>query len=158
MLVRLIDKYHMRHFFTNDVLLLTSTVQCFYELVKEEIPDLAQFLDKVCVPVDVFAPSWFQTVFVGTELDERITVRIWDMFLLEGQPFLYKVSLALLQMLKEHIMKAKLEVLMKILRLERGYVDGLIDVDVLIENAMKVKTHPSMDPTNTEYHSLTPVN
>lgn len=144
----------MRHFFTNDVILLTSTVKCFYQLVKEEIPDLAQFLDKVCVPVDVFAPSWFQTVFVGTELDDNITVRIWDMFLLEGQPFLYKVSLALLDMLKEHIMKAKLETLMKILCLKRGYVDNLIDVDLLIENALKIKTHPSMDPTNEEYHPL----
>lgn len=150
----MIDKYHMRHFFTNNVVLLTSTVRCFYQLVKEEIPDLAQFLDKVCVPVDVFAPSWFQTIFVGTELDDEFTVRIWDMFLLEGQPFLYKVSLALLEMLKEHIMKSNLEVLMKILCLKRGYVDGLIDIDLLIENAMKIKNHPCMDPTNEEYHPM----
>lgn len=145
----------MRHFFTNDVALLLSTVKCFYQMVKEELPDLAAFLDKVCVPVDVFAPSWFQTIFVGTELDENITVRIWDMFLLEGQPFLYKVSLALLGMLKEHIMKSNLDTLMKILCLKRGYVDGLIDIDLLIENAMKIKTHPAMDPTNEEYHPLT---
>lgn len=151
-MVQIVNKYHMKNFYTEDIKLLMSTVAAFRDLLAEDIPDLAKFLEDEMIPVDVFAPSWFQSIFSGVDLNFDITVRIWDMFFCEGQQFLYKVSLAFLAILKDTLLHSGIEKAMKILQLRKGCLDLHIDPLELIENATKVKTRPSMDPTNEKYH------
>ena len=152
MLVQIINKYHMKNFYTDGIKLLRSTLVVFRTLLAEDLPDLAKFLNDNLIPIDVFVPAWFQSMFAGVDLNFRIVVRIWDMFFLEGLPFLYKVSLALLEMLKDVILQSGVEKAMKILQLRKGCTDTLIDPTALIERATKIKTRQSMDPTNKEYH------
>lgn len=142
----------MKNFYTDGVSLLISSVEAFRGLLAEDIPELAKFLEDNMIPIDVFAPSWFQSIFSGVDFNFHIVVRIWDMFFCEGQPFLYKVSLAFLSMLKDTLLQSGIEKAMKILQLRKGCLDFQIDPSVLIENATKIKTRPAMDPTNEEYH------
>lgn len=148
----MINKYHMKNFYTDGIKLLRSTLKAFKTLLAEDIPELSKFLEDSLIPIDIFIPSWFQTLFSGVDLNFHIVVRIWDMFFCEGQKFIYKVSLAFLGMLKDTLLHSGMENAMKILQLRKGCIDSKIDPSELIENAMKVKTRPSMDPINKEYH------
>ena len=152
MLIQIMNRYHMKNFYTDGVKLLRSTLAAFRALLAEDLPDLAKFLNDNAIPIDVFVPSWFQSMFAGVDLNFHIIVRIWDMFFLEGQAFLYKVSLAFLGMLKESLLQSGVENAVKILQLRKGCTDSLIDPTALIDRATKVKMRPSMDPTNKEYH------
>ena len=113
----------MKNFYTDGIKLLRSTLVVFRTLLAEDLPDLAKFLNDNLIPIDVFVPA-----------------------------FLYKVSLALLEMLKDVILQSGVEKAMKILQLRKGCTDTLIDPTALIERATKIKTRQSMDPTNKEYH------
>jgi hypothetical protein len=56
----------------------------------EEMPDLHQWMIDNSVISASFASEWFLTLFSAHSADAA--VRIWDVFLLEGTSFLYKVA------------------------------------------------------------------
>lgn len=56
--------------------------------------------ETACVPVTVLSSSWFSTLYCSTRLPRPVIERIWDVFFLEGIPFLYAFGLAFLKTYK----------------------------------------------------------
>jgi hypothetical protein len=61
-----------------------------FPLCAEEMPDLHQWMIDNSIISASFASEWFLTLFSAHSVDAA--VRIWDVFLLEGTSFLYKVA------------------------------------------------------------------
>lgn len=97
-LVQIVRKFSMRGFFVHGVPLLLSSVATFEDLLKKSLPDLAEHLEKESVPAMAFSSPWFHTIFSGTELPRELIGRIWDVFFVEGLPFLFCVAIAILKL------------------------------------------------------------
>lgn len=57
-------------------------------------------------PVTLCTASWFMSCFVGV-LPIEVTLRVWDCLFYEGSHFLFKVSLGLLKMSEEELLRGK---------------------------------------------------
>ena len=57
-------------------------------------------------PVTLCTASWFMSCFVGV-LPIEVTLRVWDCLFYEGSHFLFKVSLGILKLSEEELLKGK---------------------------------------------------
>jgi hypothetical protein len=73
--------------------------KCFDELVKQKIPTVHSALTRAGMSLSMFSVPWFVCLFVNTlPLDSAL--RCLDAFWYEGPPLLFKMGLAVLQMLE----------------------------------------------------------
>jgi hypothetical protein len=76
---------------------MTQTVlYVFSQLGALLVPTVWHHLESQGVHHSMYATSWFMTLFASSFPFELVT-RIFDIFLLEGQKIIYRVSLALLK-------------------------------------------------------------
>ncbi|CAH1795914.1 unnamed protein product [Owenia fusiformis] len=67
-------------------------------------PELCSFLDTKRITPDLYALSWFQTLFAST-CDLEVTHKMWDVYLLHSDPFLmFFLALVLVVNAKEQVM------------------------------------------------------
>ncbi|KAJ7577003.1 rab-GTPase-TBC domain-containing protein [Mycena floridula] len=71
------------------------------QVAKKILLDMSISPGKICHP-------WFSTLFVGT-LPTEYLHRVWDIFLYEGSPFLFRVGLALIYCCRRTILEATSE-------------------------------------------------
>ena len=70
------------------------------ELIKEKLPDLFDFLmDAMCDPKN-HTFQWFSCLF-SYNFSAEVTSRIWDLFFLKGAKILFRISLAILHIIKK---------------------------------------------------------
>ncbi len=66
--------------------------------MRQRMPATAEHLfDELGVIPSSFAPQWIMTVFTSS-FPLPLTMRVWDVFLAEGWPFVFKVMLALMEL------------------------------------------------------------
>jgi hypothetical protein len=68
------------------------------------LPDLSDHMKKLKIPTDIYAANWFITMFCY-ELSLDLVFCIIDVFLLEGIKSLLRISLALLDFMKDQLLK-----------------------------------------------------
>jgi len=94
-------------------------------------------LDLNMVMIDWLLPGWL------TDLPFSLTLRIWDIFLLEGMPFMFSVALALFKYFEHEILKiGDGPELLMFLKFDHGSMSGpagKIDTEVLIKSANSFK-------------------
>eukprot|EP00357_Protocruzia_adherens_P018801 CAMPEP_0115042508 /NCGR_PEP_ID=MMETSP0216-20121206/46306_1 /TAXON_ID=223996 /ORGANISM="Protocruzia adherens, Strain Boccale" /LENGTH=218 /DNA_ID=CAMNT_0002424633 /DNA_START=627 /DNA_END=1283 /DNA_ORIENTATION=+ len=83
---------------------LLADQQVFLELMKQYLPDLHDHLEAQSIDVTQFSLQWFISIF-AQNFHERVAVRIWDVFFLEKETFLFKVGLAAFKLLEEDLRK-----------------------------------------------------
>lgn len=91
----------------------------FSALVQKYLPDLHKRFVAEDIVVNLFAPSWFLTLFAAV-LPVRLVCRLWDFFLLRGWPVILSCALCILQWEQHHL--AALDMEGVLLRLKRFYV------------------------------------
>lgn len=72
-------------------------------------------------------------------------MRVWDGFMVDGIPFIYKSALAFLKITREKILKADVSETMSILHFEKGIMDD-IDPSYFIEVANRFKLKSDVNP------------
>jgi len=95
------------------------------------------------------ASQWFITIFLATKVTFRLLLRIWDVYLAEGQKTVFRVGLALLRYYQTALANANFEDIINILS---------VDVKNLGEDFMpfmlKIKvTHTQLQQLEAEFHS-----
>lgn len=82
---------------------------------------------------------------MGTGFPIEIAMRVWDCFMIDGLPFIYRAALAFLKIAREKILKTDVSGLMSILHFED---DTLKDIDptYFIDLANKIKFKNEVDP------------
>ncbi|KAL4244189.1 hypothetical protein ABKN59_010756 [Abortiporus biennis] len=95
---------HLRSYFSTTAVQLEVDASLFAKAVEANEPTIAKrlFVDMGIPPVDICRP-WFSALFVDA-LPSEYMQRVWDIFLFEGVPFLFRVGLALLSCCKSRIL------------------------------------------------------
>jgi hypothetical protein len=75
----------------------------FYDLFKARIPDLCSHMESVGFDPSLLAFQWL-VCFLSYNLPQDVSVKVWDMFFLKGTKMIFRVSLALLHLMKNELM------------------------------------------------------
>ncbi len=75
-------------------------------MFKELIPDLCKHLEEAGFDPSLLAFQWL-VCFLSYNLHESLSYRVWDLFFLKGPKIIFRISLALLHMMKKDLMKSK---------------------------------------------------
>ena len=60
------------------------------------MPKLYNHLLAEMITPTIYATQWFMTIF-SNNIPIKLTLRIWDVFFIEGQKIIYRVALAILK-------------------------------------------------------------
>lgn len=92
----LIEKYNMEGFYLNNFPGLEKSFYVLLALCKKHIPKIYDLFKNFGIHPSMYASQWFITIF-GVNFKFDILVRIFDVFLLEGEKILYRFALAILK-------------------------------------------------------------
>ena len=67
------------------------------------MPKLCAHLLSENIQPAMYATQWFMTIF-SNNIPLELTLRIWDMFFIEGQKVMYRVALAVLRINEKHLL------------------------------------------------------
>ena len=86
----------------------------FGSLLRQERPRLAAHFSSIGFSAGLVMTDWWLTIF-SRQFSPDIVGRIWDCFLLEGEPMLFRVGLALCSCLEPRLMEQPLEVCLSLI-------------------------------------------
>ncbi|KAJ7043121.1 rab-GTPase-TBC domain-containing protein [Mycena alexandri] len=103
--VSIMDSY-LRPYFSFNTRQIEVDAALFSSLLHDKDPQVAKkvLLEMKVTPVDMCRP-WFSTLFVDA-LPVDYLNRVWDLFLFEGIPFLFRVGLALFHCCRRQVLEA----------------------------------------------------
>lgn len=106
-LISLMNKYKQR---SNFIVGMPGVRKIFYKinaLVKHYIPSMFTHFQEENVFPAIFAATWFMPLYTNVFSTESV-VRIWDIFLHEGDKILYRVYVAVIRLLKDELLTRNL--------------------------------------------------
>ena len=120
--------------------------QILETLVRTKLPHLYAHFQKHDMIPATYATRWFLMMFIG-QVPFYCVVRIWDIFLAEGNYIMFCVALALLKMYQRELLHRDFE---KMMELFYTFPNAPIDVDRLIKESLKY-SKSGVDPAFIEY-------
>ncbi|XP_026219222.1 USP6 N-terminal-like protein isoform X2 [Anabas testudineus] len=132
-LVKLLSgqKHAMHGFFVPGFPKLMRFQEHHDRILKKMMPKLKQHLDNQEVFTSLYTMKWFFQCFLD-RTPFTLTLRIWDIYILEGERVLSAMSYTILKMHKKHLMKLSMEDLAEFLQ-ETLSKDFFFDDDYVIE-------------------------
>lgn len=94
------NKYKIKNLYTNygvDFYGLKISYYVLHRLFEKYLPKLYKHFMQEELHATMFATSWFLTIF-SQEVPIQLTLRVWDIFFIEGKKILYRVALAILKL------------------------------------------------------------
>ncbi|KAI8645828.1 rab-GTPase-TBC domain-containing protein [Parasitella parasitica] len=135
LLVSTIDRY-MNGYFTPTLSQLRIDAYIIGQLLKDKNPKLAEHLENNDVLPIMYIAQWFLTAFTMT-LPWDSVLRVWDAFYFEGIKVFYRVSLAIMDICKDHLLHScptNSELLAFLLHIPHEYLQP----DTLLETAFRI--------------------
>lgn len=105
LLANVFSRHHFVVFFAMDPGPLAPYYDLFDHLLEARLPALSSHLASAGIQCEMYVFGWFQTVFLKA-LPLSTAVRVWDAFLLEGTPALFRAALALMGLFEPLILRA----------------------------------------------------
>ena len=93
----MIEKYQMESFFLAGFPGLERAFYILMSLIKKHLRKVYDLLVKYQMCPSMFASQWFITVF-SVNLRYEVLVRVFDVFLLEGQKIMYRIAYGILKL------------------------------------------------------------
>ncbi|GLB36933.1 putative protein with domain in Tre-2, BUB2p, and Cdc16p [Lyophyllum shimeji] len=132
---------HIRPYFSSTATQIDVDASLFSRALESIDPAVAKkmFTDLAISPVNLCRP-WFTSLFVGC-LPSDFLNRVWDIFLFEGVPFLFRVALALVSCCRRPVLESTSEdaVLNTILRPSPALLPPGPDALIALALAVKLK-------------------
>lgn len=114
----------------------------FYQLdclIRDDLPDLSDHFSAIGIESHMYASQWFLTLFTA-KFPLFASFYILDLYLLEGVNTLFQVSLSLLQLSKEELLKSDFEGVLRYFRVILPKKFSTMDsAKVLLEYAVNTK-------------------
>ncbi|CDW83987.1 tbc domain-containing protein [Stylonychia lemnae] len=104
----------------------------FYDIFKEKIPDLCNHLESVGFDPSLLAFQWL-VCLLSFNLPQEVSVRVWDLFFLKGTKTIFRISLALLHLMKNELMQTT--DFAEIFEILEAFPRKLIDEKTLLQTA-----------------------
>ncbi|XP_078091984.1 USP6 N-terminal-like protein isoform X2 [Mustelus asterias] len=132
-LVRLLSdsKHSMHGFFVPGFPKLLRFQEHHDRILKKFMPKLKQHLDSQDVFTTLYTMKWFFQCFLD-RTPFTLTLRLWDIYMLEGDRILTAMSYTLLKLHKKHLMKLSMEDLIEFLQ-ESLAKNFFFDDDFVVE-------------------------
>uniref|UniRef100_A0A0G4G3X1 Rab-GAP TBC domain-containing protein n=1 Tax=Chromera velia CCMP2878 TaxID=1169474 RepID=A0A0G4G3X1_9ALVE len=86
----------------------------FERLMDKSLPQVGQKLRECGLTSDMYLVEWMYTLFTRS-LPFDLVTRVWDLFVVEGDPVLFQVSLGILAYFESDIVKGNLDTVMHLL-------------------------------------------
>ncbi|XP_030197552.1 USP6 N-terminal-like protein isoform X2 [Gadus morhua] len=133
-LVKLLSgpKHSMHGFFIPGFPKLMRFQEHHERILKKMMPKLKQHLDTQEVFTSLYTMKWFFQCFLD-RTPFTLTLRIWDIYILEGERVLTAMSYTVLKLHKKHLMKLAMEELVEFLQVTLSK-DFFLEDDLVIEN------------------------
>ncbi|KAJ1610183.1 TBC domain-containing protein [Cryptosporidium canis] len=134
MLISILDKYEFSGLYLPGLPLLNTHLEKLRKIFKKRIPNLYNHFRSENVDETMYASQWFMTIFAYSfNLDS--VARIWDLFFLEGINLIFKISIAILKILKNSLFNQSFENILHTLKT----APYTININELINCALNVK-------------------
>ncbi|XP_068584872.1 USP6 N-terminal-like protein isoform X2 [Cebidichthys violaceus] len=101
------------------------------QIISKLIPKLKKHLDREQMSAGIYCTKWFLQCFID-RTPFTLTLRLWDIFILEGERFLTAMSYTILKIHKKRLLKMSLEDLREFLQ-ERIAQTFFYSDDVIVE-------------------------
>lgn len=102
----LMNKYEMEGYYVKDFPELKRSFYKLLRLMKKHTPKVYELFKNKEIYPSMYASQWFITIF-AVNFKFEILVRIFDVFLLEGEKIFYRIALAILKMNEDKLLSAK---------------------------------------------------
>lgn len=89
-------RFLMMGFFEKGFPLIDFYIHLFFEVLKDELPEVHRHLTKQNIPDQLWVFKWFLTIFLYS-LPPVHAIRIWDFIFAEGLMSIIKVGIAILK-------------------------------------------------------------
>lgn len=116
-LCKIMHEYRMREIYKPTMAELGLCIYQLECLIQEQLPELYVHFQNNKFYTSMYSSSWFLTLFTSN-LPLHIAYRVMDLFLSEGMDMIFSLSIAILQICKEDLLKLDLEGLVKYLQKE----------------------------------------
>lgn len=136
-LVRMMEEYRLREMYKPT---MAELGLCIYQLecmVQELIPELHRHFESQNYHTSMYASSWFLTLFTSS-LPLNLAARVIDLFLSEGMEIIFKISLGILMICKEELLRLDMEGLLRYFQKEMPARVN-VDPNYLITLSLSVK-------------------
>ncbi|XP_008290142.1 USP6 N-terminal-like protein isoform X1 [Stegastes partitus] len=132
-LVRLLSgqRHAMHGFFVPGFPKLMRFQEHHDRILKKMMPKLKQHLDNQEVFTSLYTMKWFFQCFLD-RTPFTLTLRIWDIYILEGERVLPSMSYTILKLHKKHLMKLSMEELVEFLQVTLSK-DFFLEDDFVVE-------------------------
>ncbi|XP_051234752.1 USP6 N-terminal-like protein isoform X2 [Dicentrarchus labrax] len=101
------------------------------QIISKLVPKLKKHLDREQMSAGIYSTKWFLQCFID-RTPFTLTLRLWDIFILEGERLLTAMSYTILKIHKKRLLKMSLEELREFLQ-ERIAQTFLYSDDVIVE-------------------------
>lgn len=147
-------KYAMHGFFIPGFPKLLRYQQHHDKILEKFLPKLKKHLERNCIDSGLYTLKWFFQCFLD-RVPFTLTLRLWDIFLLEGERLLVAFAYCILKLHRRQItrldMDQILDYLQKKLEKNFGYEDDYVieSLEKAMEELKKAKLdHPGAPPDN----------
>jgi hypothetical protein len=134
LLVTIVEKLLPPDYYTKSMVGTYVDQFVLAHIIKKYLPRIHSAMDRNQLQLPLITVQWFMCIFVNT-LRPEVTLRVWDMFLNEGNKVLFRIAAALFKLHEKRLMTVKdAGDLFTVLR---GMGKDIVDADVLIGTAYK---------------------
>jgi len=113
-LANLISRPFFQCFYRNNSNSLLQRMQIFDRIFQFNLHDLYKFFDSLEIRSDLYVSLWFVTLF-AKQLPVPLCARVWDIYLVQGEIFLYRVAVGMLKLLSPSLKAKESDDVLKIL-------------------------------------------
>jgi len=151
--VRIMQDYRMREMFKPSMAELGLCMYQLDTLVQEHIPDLYVHFQSQAIHTNLYASSWFLTLF-ATCVPLNIACRIMDCFLLEGIEVIFRIAISLLLRGKQELLYQDMEGVLMYFQKDMPLLFEA-DTDAILTEAFNLKiNHKKMKKVEKEYTTM----
>ena len=111
----LICKSSILQYFLKNEDFINTRVQFFDDLLKNRINQVREHFNKLDISNELFLVFWFESAFTQT-LNFKILLRIFDLYLLNGEKILFQVGLTIIKIQEEELLTLTISEVFKVLK------------------------------------------
>jgi len=121
-------------------------------LLELELPELYQHFKNEEVQPGLYASEWFSTLFAYS-FPLEIVVRLWDVYLEEGNEYLFKIALAILKLSHDELLHLPFEQIIFHLKSRQGLVTVPADLVIKLADSSTIVNKQLLDSLELRYNT-----
>eukprot|EP00929_Paragymnodinium_shiwhaense_P101840 TRINITY_DN65035_c0_g2_i1.p1 TRINITY_DN65035_c0_g2~~TRINITY_DN65035_c0_g2_i1.p1 ORF type:complete len:456 (-),score=83.74 TRINITY_DN65035_c0_g2_i1:123-1490(-) len=120
MMVRLFERLGLHGFYANGLPLLRRYLCACDRMLEETVPQLREHFSREGVKPAVYLHQWFLTLFINCFPLTMVHI-IWDVIMLEGLQVILRITMSILEVLKDSLLEMPFEEVIRFFKMMKCY-------------------------------------